>query len=367
MKAYLLLENGMVFEGTRIGSPDDSTGELVFTTGMVGYMETLSDPSYAGQIIMQTFPLIGNYGVMTEDLQGDCFCAGYVVRELCGTPSNFRSEGKLNDFLVEKGIPGICGVDTRAITGIIREQGVMNARICSELPAGLGSCCEEADGDILAELKSYRVKDVVPRVSTKDIKDYPAIGKELFHVVLIDYGAKRYIMRCLQNRGCRVTVVPHGMTASDIMLLGPDGVMLSNGPGDPEDNPFEISQIKKLIGTVPVFGICLGHQLAALAMGGKTYKLKYGHRGANQPVKRFSDGRTLISSQNHGYAVDIASMEGIGQISYINANDGSCEGIEYPGKNCFTVQFHPEASAGPHDTESLFDRFVQMMEGAKDA
>ena len=367
MKAYLILENGMVFTGTRIGSPAESTGELVFTTGVVGYMETLSDPSYAGQIIMQTFPLIGNYGVITEDMQGDCFCAGYVVRELCDAPSNFRSEGKLDDFLKEKGIPGICGVDTRAITRIIREQGVMNARICSELPDGLAAGKNAPDGELFGELKSYCVKGAVDRVSTKDIKDYPATGKERFHVVLIDYGAKRYILHCLQERGCRVTVVPHSMTASDIELLQPDGVMLSNGPGDPAENTFEISQIRKLIGTVPVFGICLGHQMAAIAMGGKTYKLKYGHRGGNQPVKRFSDGRTLISSQNHGYAVDAASMEGIGQISYINANDGSVEGIEYPGKSCFTVQFHPEASAGPHDTESLFDRFVQMMGGGKDA
>ena len=367
MKAYLLLENGMVFRGTRIGSPADSTGELVFTTGMVGYLETLSDPSYCGQIIMQTFPMIGNYGFIPEDLEGECFAAGYVVRELCDAPSNFRSRGSLDESLKEKGIPGICGVDTRAITRIIREQGVMNARICSELPAGLSSCCEEGDGAALAEIRSYRVEGAVARVSTKDIKDYPAQGRELYHVALIDYGAKRNIIRCLQKRGCRVTVVPHSMTASDVFLLQPDGVMLSNGPGDPADNVFEIGQIRKLIGKLPVFGICLGHQLAALAMGGKTYKLKYGHRGANQPVKRLSDGRTLISSQNHGYAVDIKSMEGIGTVSYVNANDGSCEGMEYPGKNCFTVQYHPEASSGPHDTESLFDRFIEMMEASKTA
>ncbi len=353
MKAYLVLENGMVFSGTRIGSPADSTGELVFTTGMVGYLETLSDPSYAGQIIMQTFPLIGNYGVITEDLEGESFAAGYVVRELCDAPSNFRSEGTLDAFLKEKGIPGICGVDTRAITRIIREYGVMNARICSEIPAQL------------EEIKAYKVEGVVAMVSTRDIKDYPAQGKEKYHVVLIDYGAKRNIIRCLQKRGCRVTVVPHNMTASDISLLRPDGVMLSNGPGDPAENTFEIGQIRKLIGALPVFGICLGHQLAALAMGGRTYKLKYGHRGSNQPVKRLADGRTFISSQNHGYAVDNASMDGIGKLSYVNANDGSCEGMEYPGRDCFTVQFHPEASSGPKDTEFLFDRFIQMMEDRK--
>ena len=355
MKAYLVLENGMVFPGIRIGSPVESTGELVFTTGMVGYLETLTDPSYTGQIIMQTFPLIGNYGLIPSDFEGESFAAGYVVRELCDAPSNFRSEGNLDEFLKEKGIPGICGVDTRQITRIIREQGVMNARICSEVP------------EDLQPIKDYRVSGAVSRVSCKDIEDHPAEGIELFRVVLIDYGAKRNIIRCLTKRGCRVTVVPHNMVASDILMMKPDGVMLSNGPGDPAENTLEISQIRKLIGRVPVFGICLGHQLAALAMGGSTYKLKYGHRGANQPVKRLSDGRTFISSQNHGYAVDIKSMEGIGTVSYVNANDGSCEGMEYPGRNCFTVQFHPEASSGPRDTEFLFDRFIKMMGGGKNA
>ena len=355
MDAYLVLENGKVFKGTRIGSLKDSLGELVFTTGMVGYLETLSDPSYAGQIIMQTFPLIGNYGVIPQDLEGGCFAKGYVVRELCDAPSNFRSEGDLDSFLKEKGIPGICGVDTREITRIIREQGVMNAAICSEVP------------EDLSEIKNYRVTNVVAQVSRRDIKDFPAEGKERFRVVLFDYGAKMNIIRCLKKRGCRVTAVPHDMQADDILALRPDGVMLSNGPGDPAENTQEIAQIRKLIGKVPVFGICLGHQLTALAMGGSTYKLKYGHRGANQPVKRLSDGRTFISSQNHGYAVDIKSMEGLGSVSFINANDGSCEGMDYPGKNCFTVQFHPEASSGPHDTESLFDRFIDMMEEGRNA
>ncbi|MBQ9891014.1 MAG: glutamine-hydrolyzing carbamoyl-phosphate synthase small subunit [Firmicutes bacterium] len=355
MKAYLVLENGMVFEGRRIGAPKDSTGELVFTTGMEGYLETLTDPSYAGQIIMQTFPLIGNYGVISQDFEGESFAAGYVVRELCDAPSNFRSEGDLDSFLKEKGIPGICGVDTRQITRIIREQGVMNAAICSSVP------------EDLQPVKDYRVRGQVGRVSCRQILDYPASGMELFRVVLVDYGAKRNIIRCLTKRGCRVTVVPHNMVAEDILMLEPDGIMLSNGPGDPAENTLEINQIRKLIGKLPVFGICLGHQLTALAMGGSTYKLKYGHRGANQPVKRLSDGRTFISSQNHGYAVDIESMEGKGSVSFINANDGSCEGMEYPGKNCFTVQFHPEASAGPHDTEFLFDRFIKAMGGGNNA
>ncbi len=355
MDAYLVLENGKTFKGKRIGSLKDSLGELVFTTGMEGYLETLTDPSYAGQIIMQTFPLIGNYGVIPSDFEGGCFAKGYVVREICDAPSNFRSEGDLDSFLKAQGIPGICGVDTRQITRIIREQGVMNARICSEVP------------EDLSEIKAYRVTNAVAQVSRKDIKDFPAAGVEKYRVVLFDYGAKMNIIRCLQKRGCTVTAVPHDMHAVDVLALSPDGVMLSNGPGDPADNVQEIMQIRHLLGQVPVFGICLGHQLTALAMGGRTYKLKYGHRGANQPVKRLSDGRTFISSQNHGYAVDIASMKGLGTVSFVNANDGSCEGMDYPDKKCFTVQFHPEASSGPHDTEFLFDRFIKMMEEGRNA
>ena len=368
MDAYLVLENGMVFKGKRIGSARDSLGELVFTTGMEGYLETLTDPSYAGQIIMHTFPLIGNYGVIPTDFEGDCFARGYVVRELCDAPSNFRSEGDLDAFLKARDIPGICGVDTRQITRIIREQGVMNAAICSELPAGPGASGGlSVDPAALDTIKAYSVSGVVAQVSRRDIKDYPAEGCAKHHVVLIDYGAKMNIIRCLQKRGCKVTAVPHNMSAEYIAMLEPDGIMLSNGPGDPAENTYEIAQIARLVGKVPVFGICLGHQLTALAMGGRTYKLKYGHRGGNQPVKRLADGRTFISSQNHGYAVDIDSMRGIGSVSFINANDGSCEGVDYPGKNCFTVQFHPEASSGPHDTEFLFDRFIKMMEGGEDA
>ncbi len=354
-KAYLVLSNGMVFQGQRIGAAPESTGELVFTTGMVGYLETLTDPSYAGQIIMQTFPLIGNYGVIEPDFEGDCFAKGYVVRELCGEPSNFRSQYALDEFLKSRGIPGVCGVDTRCITRIIREQGVMNAKICSRVP------------DDLTEIKNYAVRGVVPQVSCASAQVYPAAGEEKYSVVLIDYGAKRNIIRSLSARGCRVTVVPSGTTAEDILALSPDGLMLSNGPGDPEENVFCIEQLKKLIGRIPTFGICLGHQLTALAMGGKTFKLKYGHRGANQPVRQLGSGRTFISSQNHGYAVVSESMEGIARLSFVNANDGSCEGLDYPDKRCFTVQFHPEACPGPHDTEFLFDRFLKLMDDGKPA
>ena len=373
MKAYLVLENGMVFEGRAIGCWPDSdaeaaVGELVFTTGMTGYLETLTDPSYAGQIIMQTFPMIGNYGVISQDFEGKSFAKGYVVHELIDTPSNFRSEGKLDAFLKEQGIPGICGVDTRALTRLIRENGVMNACLYQSSEFKVQS----ANMPGLPErIREYQVKNAVAEVSTKEVLEFgpgsPTLDAcscaegETLHVVLIDYGAKRNIIRCLVKRGCRVTVVPHDTTAEEILALKPDGVMLSNGPGDPAENEFEVQQIAKLVGKLPVFGICLGHQLTALAMGGKTYKLKYGHRGANQPV---TDGkRTWITTQNHGYAVESESMKGTAQLSFRNANDQSCEGLEYPGKRCFTVQFHPEACAGPHDTEFLFDRFLRMMRG----
>ena len=354
-KAYLVLNNGRVFEGTRIGADGDGLGELVFTTGMTGYLETLTDPSYAGQIILQTFPLIGNYGVIPEDFEGPCLAKGYVVRELCGTPSNFRSEYALDAFLKEHNVPGICGVDTRALTRIIREEGVMNALICDEIPKDLSA------------IQTYAVLGGVKQASSTEPRFFPAEGEEKYHVALLDYGAKHHIVESLQERGCRVTVLPHDTSAEDVLALKPDGLMLSNGPGDPKENVFEIEQLKKLMGKLPVFGICLGHQLAALALGGETVKLKYGHRGANQPVKDLKTGRCFITSQNHGYAVVAESVKDIAELRYINANDYSCEGLDYPEARCFTVQFHPEASAGPHDTGFLFDRFVSMMGGESHA
>lgn len=353
--AYLVLSNGRVFEGTRIGAPGDSVGELVFTTGMVGYPETLTDPSYAGQIVMQTFPLIGNYGMIESDFEGKSAVRGYVVRECCAHPSNFRTDYDLDTFLKQNGICGLCGVDTRELTRIIREEGVMNAVICDEIPADLSA------------VQSYAVRGVVAEVSCTVPRVYPAEGTERFRVTLIDYGAKRNIIRSLCARGCTVTVVPQGTAAAEILAAHPDGVMLSNGPGDPAENTACIAEIAQLIGRVPVFGICLGHQLAALAMGAQTTKLKYGHRGANQPVREVNGTRTYITSQNHGYAVVSGSLAGIGELLYVNANDGSCEGIVYPGRQCFTVQFHPEACAGPRDTAFLFDRFLDMMGGERNA
>ena len=351
-KAYLVLENGTVFEGRAFGAETScSIGELVFTTGVVGYLETLTDPSYAGQIITQTYPLIGNYGVIPEDFEGDTTARGYVVREWCDAPSNFRSRGNIDAFLKERGIPGICGIDTRQLTRILREEGVMNAAICREIPADL------------TPIRTYAVTGVVAACSCREPSTHPAEGETKYRVALMDYGAKHNIIRELNQRGCEVTVLPYDTTAEEVLALKPDGLMLSNGPGDPAENTFCIEQLGKLAGRLPIFGICLGHQLLALAMGGETTKLKYGHRGANQPVTDLHGVHTYITSQNHGYAVVSESVKDVGRVIFENANDHTCEGVEYPEKNCFSVQFHPEACSGPLDTQFLFDRFIGLMGG----
>ena len=347
-KAYLVLEDGTVFEGYSFGAQKDTIGELVFTTGMCGYIETLTDESYFGQIVLQTFPMIGNYGIIPEDFEGVCSVKGYVVREKCDNPSNFRCKTTLNSFLKESNIPAIYGVDTRAITKIIRERGVMNAAICSEIPSDL------------SEVKNYKIIRAVESVTAENTAVYPA-ENEKYKVTLIDYGAKRNIIRELNKRGCSVTAVPANATAEEILKTNPDGIMLSNGPGDPAENLFQIEVIKELVGKKPIFGICLGHQLLALSLGAETEKLKYGHRGVNQPVKEVAGTRTYITSQNHGYAVVPQSVKK-GKISFINANDGTCEGIDYEDLNAFSVQFHPEAASGPKDSAFLFDRFLKLME-----
>lgn len=350
---YICLADGQIFEGKRFGASGEITGELVFTTGMGGYIETLTDPSYFGQIVMQTFPLIGNYGFIDEDTESTkSYVSAYIVREYCKEPSNFRCGKTLDDYLKENNIIGVYDVDTREITKIIRESGVMNAVICSDP--------RKADFD---KIKEYKITDAVKSTSVEKPCLVPSKNHK-YNVVLIDYGKKDNIPRELAKRGCNVAVVPYNTKAEDILKLNPDGIMLSNGPGDPSDNEECIDELKKLIGKVPIFGICLGHQLLALAMGGKTIKLKYGHRGVNQPVKNLKTGRTYISSQNHGYAVineDIEKAGGV--ISYVNANDGTNEGVDYPDKKAFSVQFHPEACSGPHDTRFLFDRFIDMIGG----
>ena len=353
--AYLTLSNGVIFEGLRIGAPVDRMGELVFSTGMAGYLETLTDPSYYGQIVTQSFPLIGNYGVIPEDYEGTPRLFGYIVRDLCDTPSNFRSGGKLNDFLLTHGIPGLCGVDTREIVRTVREEGVMNAMISDAPPANLSA------------LRAYRVENAVATVTCLEKQIFPAEGNQRFRISLMDYGVKRGIVRSLQKRGCEVTVWPAETKAENVLVDDPNGIVLSNGPGDPKENGGCIAEIRKLLGKKPMMGICLGHQLIALALHGDTVKLNYGHRGGNQPVKDLTTGRSFITSQNHGYAVVAGSLCGIGAESFINLNDGSCEGMDYPELQCFSVQFHPEACAGPRDTDFLFDRFICMMGGKEHA
>lgn len=359
-KAYLLLENGTVFEANRFGAPGDVTGELVFTTAMTGYLETLTDPSYFGQIVVQTFPLIGNYGVIPADFESEApALRGYIVRDWCQEPSNFRCAGDLDTFLKEKGIPGLYGLDTRALTKIVREYGVMNARITDS---------PELTEERLARLKAYRVEKAVASVSRTQRREALPEGESgprgeaPYTVVLWDFGAKGNIGRELLKRGCRVITVPYDATAREILSLYPDGVMLSNGPGDPAENTGIIRELHALMEEkLPTFGICLGHQLLALSQGAKTEKLKYGHRGANQPAMETATGRVYITSQNHGYAVVPDSLPQNARMSFVNANDGTCEGVAYDDRPAFSVQFHPEACGGPLDTGFLFDRFLEQM------
>ena len=345
MKAYLALENGTVFEGESFGANGEITGEVVFTTGMTGYLETLTDPSYYGQIVVQTFPLIGNYGLIPSDFEskGSAMKA-YIVKHPCKTPSNFRSEGGIEAFLKEQGIIGLFGIDTRALTKILRSNGVMNGKITTSKPT---------EDDIL-EAREYCVRNPVAAVSPRS---FAKAGNGSRRVALMDFGAKRGIADALIDRNCEVWTFPYGIESEKILEMSPAGIMLSNGPGDPADhaNLGIIETVRTLMhGCVPMFGICLGHQLMALASGYMTKKLEFGHRGANQPVKELSTGRVYITSQNHGYAV-ISD-----ECSFVNVNDGTCEGIEYGSS--FSVQFHPEARSGPLDTAFLFDRFVERMD-----
>ena len=350
-KVYLTLQNGKQFVGNRFGADGDVIGELVFTTGMTGYVETLTDPSYFGQIVTQTFPLIGNYGITPDFESKKPWVSAYIVREKCDAPSNFRCEETLDKYLKDNGIVGVYGVDTRELTKIVRESGVMNAAITSRPLTDFSA------------VRSYVIRDAVESVTCRDVEYFgnPAGLK----VVVWDFGAKDNIVRELVKRGCYCIKVPSTYTAEEILSLEPRGLMLCNGPGDPAENVGVIENLKKLAGKLPIFGICLGHQLFALAMGGKTKKMKYGHRGANQPVKNVATGRVYISSQNHGYEVISSSLEGVGQLSYVNANDNTCEGFDYPQLNAYTVQFHPEACGGPQDASFLFDKFIKNMTEGK--
>ncbi len=397
MKAFLILEDGTVFEGKHIGADRDVVSEIVFNTSMAGYTEVFTDPSYAGQAVCMTYPLIGNYGVCLEDMESEkVWLDAVIVRELSKVPSNFRCDMTIQEFLEKYDVPGIEGIDTRTLVRILREKGTMNGFITTN---------ENLTFDAVRDrISAYTTGDVVSKVSCKekqfivgsmDIKengplsgaasfnrdDYeaalkgdlsriemrPSNVKELngwgYKVALIDFGAKKNIAASLAARGCDVTIYPSTTTAEEILADAPDGIMLSNGPGDPKECTEIIKEIKKLYESdVPIFAICLGHQLMALATGADTYKLKYGHRGGNHPVKDLETGRVYISSQNHGYAVDTDSLDkNVAEPAFVNVNDGTNEGLRYVGKNIFTVQFHPEACPGPQDSSYLFDRFIGMI------
>ena len=355
MDKYLVLENGKVFKGEGFGADKDVIAEAVFTTSMTGYLETLTDPSYKGQAVVQTFPLIGNYGVITPDAESDMVgVSAYIVRETCEDPSNFRCETKIEDYLKKHDIPGIKGIDTRALTRILRESGTMNLMITSD-PS-------KAD---LNKIKEYVIKDPVKEVSVKEAKVFEAEGDMKYNVAMIDCGTKLNIVRCLNKRGCKVTLFPADTSAKKILEIDPDGLFLSNGPGDPTDNVDTIETLKALIPSrIPTMGICLGHQLLALAHGFTTEKLHYGHRGANHPVINKETGKIFITSQNHGYAVVDHSIDSnIAYPLFVNVNDGTNEGIRYTKEPAFSVQFHPEACGGPKDSELLFDEFIKLMEG----
>lgn len=355
MKAFLILEDGHVFTGTSIGAKKEIISEIVFNTSMTGYLEVLTDPSYAGQTVCMTYPLIGNYGICYEDAESlRPWPDGYIVRELSRVPSNFRSEGTIQNFLKRFDIPGIAGIDTRALTKILREKGTMNGMITTDENYDLET--------VIPRLKAYTTGKVVEKVTCFEKTVLKGNGKK---VALLDLGAKNNIAKSLHRRGCQVTIYPAFTSAEEILAAKPDGIMLSNGPGDPKECAGIIKEIRKLYESdIPIFAICLGHQLMALATGADTHKMKYGHRGGNHPVKDLETGRVYISSQNHGYVVDTDTLDPkVAVPAFVNVNDGSNEGLRYTGKNIFTVQFHPEACPGPQDSGYLFDRFIKMMGG----
>jgi len=356
-KAILALEDGRIFEGTSFGVPGEHYGEVVFNTGMTGYQEVLTDPSYKGQIVTMTNPLIGNYGINDEDMESRAlWLEGFVVREVCREPSNWRSAKDLHSFLKDYNVVGIEGVDTRALTRHIREAGAMRAIISTE----------DFNADSLFE-KVRHSPDLIGRDLVREVtcdKPYTVNAINGLQVVVMDFGVKSSILRQLHDSGCAITVVPAATSADEILRLKPDGVLLSNGPGDPAAVGYAIDTIRELLSikTLPMFGICLGHQLLGLALGGDTYKLKFGHRGGNHPVKDMTTGKIDITVQNHGFCVDRKSLEKNAiEITHMNLNDGTLEGMRHKKLPLFSVQFHPEAGPGPHDTRNLFSRFIELM------
>ena len=346
MKANLILENGVVFKGKAFGYLKDSVGEVVFTTGMTGYQEVLTDPSYYGQIVTMTYPLIGNYGINLDDNESALpNVKGFIVREKCNFPNNFRCEIELDDYLKQNKIIALEGIDTRALTKILRNYGTMKGIITLE-----SDSLEQVED----KLKAFSNREAVSIVSTKESYEISGEGK---HVAIIDFGIKANIIRNFKRRGCKITVFPMSATAEEILEVNPDLVFLSNGPGDPEDLQDVINNIKKLVGIKPIVGICLGHQLLALTLGGKTSKLKFGHRGCNHPVKDLERNRVYITSQNHGYVVSELPKDVVA--THINMNDETIEGMKHSTLPIYSVQFHPEAAAGPKDSEYIFDRFME--------
>lgn len=359
MNAFLILEDGHVFKGQSFGARKEVICEIVFNTSMTGYLEVLTDPSYQGQGVVMTYPLIGNYGVCAEDAESaHPWHSAFIVREISRTSSNFRREEDLEDYLIRHDIPGISGVDTRAITKILREEGSMGGMITTNPDYNLD--------EILPKLKEYRVTDAVKTVTRQEKEHFPGDG---YKVALLDLGTKDNIINSLTKRGCDVTVYPAFTSAEEILGDQPDGIMLSNGPGDPKECVTVIEELKKLYNSdVPIFAICLGHQLMALATGADTEKMRWGHRGGNHPVKDLSTGRVYISSQNHGYVIKGETIkEDVAEVSFRNVNDNTIEGLHYKNKKIRTVQFHPEACPGPQDTAYLFDEFMDVMKGAKNA
>ncbi|SJX71311.1 Carbamoyl-phosphate synthase small chain [Enterococcus faecium] len=357
MERLLILEDGTVFEGKAFGADANVFGEIVFTTSMTGYQETITDQSFNGQIITFTYPMVGNYGVNRDDYESiSSTCKGVVVKEHARVASNWRNQMTLDSFLKQKGIPGISGIDTRALTRKIREAGTMKASIVDA-----GDSFEHAFDQLKATVLAT---NQVQQVSTNKPYPSPGTGRK---VIVIDFGLKHSILRELSKRNCNLTVLPYNTDAETILALSPDGVMLTNGPGDPKDVPEAIEMIKKIQGKVPIFGICLGHQLFALANGADTYKMKFGHRGLNHPVREVATGRIDFTSQNHGYAVDEATIDPEKLIvTHVEVNDGTVEGVKHRDYPAFSVQFHPDAAPGPHDALHLFDEFMEMMDAGKE-
>ncbi len=371
-RARLVLEDGSVWRGTAFGAPNTQVGEVVFNTNMTGYQEVLTDPSYAGQIVVMTAPQIGNTGINNEDDEaGQVFLHGFIVRDLSPCVSNWRATNALESWLNEQNVVGITGIDTRALTRRLRVVGSMRGIVSpdtdqfDDVLVGQARAWSGLDGiDLVCQVTCDQSYKWCASISSA-WESTPLPQHNQLHVVAYDFGIKRNILRRLANYGCQITVVPAHTSADEVLALHPDGVLLSNGPGDPAAIPYAVDAVQSLLGRVPIFGICLGHQLLGLALGGKTYRLKFGHHGGNQPVKHLPSGRVEISAHNHNFAVDPTTLPSDVEVTHTNLNDGCCEGLRHQSLAAFSIQYHPEAAPGPHDATLLFDEFLQMICDAK--